>query len=397
MLRLLALLAALCAPARARAAGDALYREAFDCPPEPIERFERPYTYPRLARFIHCRGLDTIDKVLTALPLEFKENFVLVYNSRGRHGNNARYPRMILSDLDSKMIVATAGSADLRNGNVIEIIAVDPDEGYIAREIVFETDDRPGRVRYGAVNRKVCLKCHRDPPTPNWGSYPFWPGAYGSGAGEGSREPELYADFLEHSAAGGRYRHLVGLTKPMTLSQLAEANSTLSNVIGTINAEHMLDSIAAQPGWPAAKFALMAAYKGCADFQEAVPARLRAAFKEPFPAARERARTRALAIYNTAIAKTYELAGGSPPGSEVEEWLYDYLVRAMVRTGWLLKELLGFDLERFTVTPRGSVYFSHHTGRRFRLEKLDYDLWKEDCAVLRRKSLAALAAFEPLR
>lgn len=359
-------------------------------PPCADEPPEAPWTFARLARLTECRGLRTVEELLDLLPADYFERFSLVYASQGLHGSSFSQPRLVLYGRSRKLVVGVAGSSELKNGDGFETVEQLPDGSYELGELYFPAAGSTGTVRVTRGAPPSCLECHPRPPSPVWASYPLWPGTYGSGVSDAAAERAGFERFLAESAGRGRYRRLVGLSSTRDLARLRRANAELSEVFESQAADRVLAAFASHPEWPRARYALMAAYKGCTPLEQALPEGRRGGLV-PFAVHRASAEARVQALAAETAREADRLAG-SAGGYEAPPWLYLHRVEKLIRLDWLARPLLGLALDDFAVSAKRTLLLSHHAAHELRLERLDFHLYEASCGELLRQSREALAA-----
>jgi hypothetical protein len=356
----------------------------------PDEAVGEDWTFARLVRLTECRGLRTVEELLELLPGDYFERFSLVYASQGLHGSSFAQPRLVLYGRSRRLVVGVAGSSAMKNGDGFETVEYMPDGSYELGEIYFPPAGSTVTARVSRGAPPSCLECHPRPPSPVWASYPLWPGTYGSGASDPAAERAGFERFLAESAGRGRYRRLVGLSSARDLARLRRSNAELSEVFESQAAGRVLAAFAAHPDWPRARYALMAAYKGCAPLEQALPEGRRGGLV-PFAVHRASAEARVLALAAETAREAQRLAGGAGR-YDAPPWLYLHRVEKLIRLDYLARPLLGLALDDFAVSAKRTLLLSHHAAHELRLERLDFHLWEAPCGELLRQSREALAA-----
>lgn len=161
------------------------------------EANQGPLDYERLKSIILQCHVKDIDSLLPLLPADYRSSFTLVYNSFSPEAGdpknpaiNEMHPRTILFGNDGKLILAFTGDPLMPFYDRLQIIQYrDKSASFELNELHFdpsgavtENDTAPlteGRAKHYQVPES-CAKCHGDDPRPNWDSYNFWPGVYGS-------------------------------------------------------------------------------------------------------------------------------------------------------------------------------------------------------------------------
>ena len=364
------------------------------CTNAPSRIESEPFDFSAVAQLVRCQDIGSIDELLPRLPQTFRARHSLIYASGSRHGASRAIPRIVMASEDARMIIAVAGDSSQRNGNLLEAIQYNDSESQFEfHSIDFPQVASPGqRPQVSPKNPTLCASCHRAQFSPNWESYPLWPGAYGSGASAGRDEDTAYAGFAANAARQGRYRALGPFPADLLSTDLEGHNHALSQAIGSLNQERVVSGILVQPGYPKAQFAIAGSFLGCADLESFLPARARAHLSESYSAYHEKVRLQTLSHFNSQESRLASLTGDefSRPSSD---WLFFFEAEPVIGAAFFSRELMGFDLSRYAVSRDGSFFDSHHTlgGLRIDARLSAGSFGPEDCANLRQKSLEALS------
>lgn len=146
-------------------------------------------------RAVASGARDGMIRFLQSIPPHSMQRFTFVYESQSaqRDGVSRQWPRVIRFNRDGTHLMTYTCNPNSESYGTVEEIRWDA----AARRFVFsERDFRPDHldVREGrpsphrTMNPKSCNTCHSPPssdqtpdPRPNWASYFFWRGVYGSG------------------------------------------------------------------------------------------------------------------------------------------------------------------------------------------------------------------------
>jgi hypothetical protein len=156
-------------------------------------------------------GNDTPEKIIAALPEDFRGNASFIYQSRSIQASSPSHPRAILWDEQTGFTMGFNGDSSLKGYQTIEMEGIDRESGQIH---FYNVDfplrrDREGRAELNIQEPKVCLACHGQNPRPIWHSFPNWTGAYGA-FNDLIQDEEVsdYESFREESSRDPRYRSL---------------------------------------------------------------------------------------------------------------------------------------------------------------------------------------------
>lgn len=175
---------------------------------------ETPLNLNSLKRLISDRNITSIEGLLQALPNDYKQSYVFLYQSRSLQTASPEYPRTVLFGKDAKLVLSFEGNPTYPRFQNIEMIEWNPQESkFQFHSMDFNPSARtPPRI---TENMLMCTGCHRTDARPNWDTFNFWPGVYGSISRDGKssvrrglQEYENYANFLATNRNRGRYRYL---------------------------------------------------------------------------------------------------------------------------------------------------------------------------------------------
>ena len=138
----------------------------------------QPVSFSALVQAIDSGKWD-IESVLETLPLDYRSNYVLAYDSRSLQRATPLSPRAILHGIDGKLIIAFNGDPSLPGYQNLEIIEFnDTTRKFEFHEIQFSPD---GKTKPQVVVHPTnCTLCHGEPSRPRWDVYSSWGGMYGS-------------------------------------------------------------------------------------------------------------------------------------------------------------------------------------------------------------------------
>jgi hypothetical protein len=158
-------------------------------------------TLDGVERLVAERRVDSVEALLDALPPQLKRQPVLIYDSRSLQEASLVRPRVVAYQSEPPLVVAVAGARELRGGDDVELI------GFAGERFEFARVRFAGAAPQFERDPALCQECHGRALRPNWDSYPFWPGVYGSSRETYSTaERAALLDFLAGPARDGRYR-----------------------------------------------------------------------------------------------------------------------------------------------------------------------------------------------
>jgi hypothetical protein len=184
--------------------------------------------------------VNSVEKLLSALPTSFRESYVLIHDSQSTQEADYQNPRVVMlgykyvknpGDSPSPAVIAFNGS-QIQNGyNEVEIIQWRESEAkFEFRSISFND----GHATISNPNPIRCLGCHSrgasEDPLPIWNLYSNWPGTYGANDGQiknGSREDHEFRNFVNHAKTDPRYSQLPHL---QDIDYLSNKRASFSDV-----------------------------------------------------------------------------------------------------------------------------------------------------------------------
>ncbi len=145
------------------------------------------------------KKIQSVERALPELVAAYPKFFrfrTMLYNSLSLQESSFTEPRVIVFGAEAKFILAFNGNQNMRGGMGFETVEYSPSsQSFLFRAVVFKYPgfDRakihlePGEIALendqlliSTPNPKVCQACHGTVTRPIWGTYFFWPGAYGS-------------------------------------------------------------------------------------------------------------------------------------------------------------------------------------------------------------------------
>ncbi len=217
-----------------------------------------------------ARDIDPVDAFIGTLPESIRANPVFVYRSGSLQGASFESPRVILGD--AKKYDPSYGSdtiytfnGDPAHAGYERIEAMEFDAA-AARFKFFElTFDGQGNPVRSMDNPPQCMGCHRGPdPRPNWESYDFWTGIYGSNDDRlQSAEIEPFKTFLTIASNRPRYQALILDERKNILGHSnhggrlpGEPNITMTYKLSRANLKRVARLITETPDYQVYKFVI---------------------------------------------------------------------------------------------------------------------------------------------
>jgi hypothetical protein len=188
-------------------------------------------------------------------------NYTLLYDSRSLQDASFAFPRVITFGIDAKIMLAFNGHPSQAGYNSLEVMKFnDQNKTFELREIQFPQDRvrspaQENAVKVSNINPGKCIVCHGTNPRPNWDTYPFWPGVYGSEDDElfdnvgyykkqndNNTEVRKYNEFLRTNRHLGRYAKLAdmpGRKLPDGRYSFLNINANLTNLLLPLNLQRI--------------------------------------------------------------------------------------------------------------------------------------------------------------
>jgi hypothetical protein len=245
--------------------------------------------------------IGSVEALVAGLPQDLRTHYALAFESRSLQGASPANPRAILFGSDAGLVVTFNGEAGERGYDAVETMEFDAAaERFVFREIRFAPDGDPAGRTISEPNPARCTACHGVPARPVWDAPPAWPGIYGERyhAGLSAEEARGMRQFLALQPAHPRYRHLIGAARLAeresyvpTARQAYDgvtvepANAQLSALLATLNVRSIRAELAAQPGFAAHRYVLLAmAQGGCGTPASFYPDREQALLERDYAA-----------------------------------------------------------------------------------------------------------------
>ncbi|MES3036683.1 MAG: hypothetical protein V4736_02140 [Bdellovibrionota bacterium] len=212
--------------------------------------------------------------VLSHLPEQLKENFVLINDSKSRQKGTFELPRVLHFSKTADFIVTSSGhpvSLDAAAED-LEIMEFDrKNNKWVLAKISFGKNGLKAPV----YNSKNCLSCHGKNPRPIWGGYPSWPTAYGGkgpngGDFMGPEEKVLFRQFVSKAKTHEAYRHLkifVSQSGYDLQSMYPAPNAVFTARIANLHANHLIQKVHASRPAKADPYNYLAQRFHCANVE----------------------------------------------------------------------------------------------------------------------------------
>lgn len=412
--------------------------------------------FVHISQLMKCHGseIKSVDSLLERLPLQFRSQFALVFDSGSRQGADYTQPRILLYNRYTNLVMAVTGSPEQANGNTVELIQFTSPQFGSACTANYLAEPEPTRPKEAGfefhtvefANPKAsvsalaridhpktlssCVKCHRNPLSPNVSEYEIWPGFYGSGITfYGEIEQSKFREFIDQSASSGRYALLAeritdprakdahpaiyrqGLTKEITDLSLLNMNShAMSAIMIRSNMERIAERL---ESWKTRNLKLATALAPliqgallegkCVNYDSFIPpaVRKRLKIRETFSAYRERAIATRTKDFDDRLDASRKLSGetdenGNPLLKKYQNPKTGEIEQSS-RSGYVMKYIMGVDPEKFNISryldKTGSVY-DDSSGSAFGNALLVNPVGKEaNCETLAAASRASLLAY----
>lgn len=250
-------------------------------------------SYEKLKELIQSESISNIDELLdyfsrSSESKSYLQNFTFLYNSQSAQSENVspEHPRIVFYK-DRLIFGITAEGSDL------EIFELPPKSvDFAVHRINFSEAESAKRF---VDSPKNCKGCHGSPPTPIWGNYKLWPGAFGSNedlvlepkVGFQTHESTFFQNFLKKRNTG-RYSFFTfsdplfkdegEATKFGTVKKLrSNPNVRFSIYMSGLNNIRIARRLKQLPTFQKYKFALLAAILRCKDVPDFLPKEVRRA------------------------------------------------------------------------------------------------------------------------
>jgi len=215
------------------------------------------WTINDLMNLIRDKKVKSVEELVPLLPLSYRQEYALVYESRSIQKSNPKNPRIIMFGRDAQLIMTFNGDKKLPGFEALEVMEFNKQRREFALfEIILDGKNVP--LNLPEKNPGQCVACHHRDPKPIWSAYPKWPGVYqsheatvlggvwrdylkvkGPDGQEGYRynseeldriekEASLYEDYLRGKDLHPRYKHLIVHSESRPSRALAEYLSQIT-------------------------------------------------------------------------------------------------------------------------------------------------------------------------
>lgn len=156
----------------------------FDCTAEQVVQSSSTPSIDLIESILLKNNPKSVNELLSYLPDDLRENYMLVYESGGLQSSSLQLPRVILTDKSTNFYLAFSGFEKGREAdNEVEMIETYGKKKAVFAKVLFQTDEnlKPKLIR----DPVICKTCHAiDPKRSESGfifdAYPHWPGVIGS-------------------------------------------------------------------------------------------------------------------------------------------------------------------------------------------------------------------------
>ena len=163
--------------------------------PDPVTSMRwKTFNFDSLLDLIRDNNIKYIDNLVPLLPIEMRQNTILVYDSHAKmpHMASLAEPRMIFYSQDASLIISISknpGAKNIAEGkDVVEVIRFNAVSGKFEIFVdKFDGKSEPFAQQNLAKikNPARCTNCHGSNPRPLFHDYNGWPGVFGSWAQNG--------------------------------------------------------------------------------------------------------------------------------------------------------------------------------------------------------------------
>lgn len=248
------------------------------------------FGYAAYVAALRSAQVRSVEEAIAVLPSAWRENYVLVFDSRSLQSATPEAPRALLFGGDARFVLSFNGDPTGRGYDAVETMEFDAaTSSFHFREISFPAGG--GNPEFSADNPARCAACHGRPAHPIWDTPPSWPGVYGERyhAGLSRQEAQGMRAFLAHRPRDSRYSQLIDAQRfgdrstyvgtaagRYGGSDYEPPNARLSTLLSGLNARSLAAQLAGLPGYPAYRYALAgAATPSCGPLAGYFPAVLR--------------------------------------------------------------------------------------------------------------------------
>lgn len=234
-----------------------------------------PATFELVQGLIEKCDLRDFDSLLPLLPKTYRSKTVLMHDSRSQQSASLELPRAVIYGQDASFILTFTGDPSKPDYQQIEMIQFRDTKStkgkpeFDFRKVTFPAKGSSEKAIVSEKNPAECLTCHRDPPRPNWDSYPLWPGAFGATEDLGQWEVKALNAFAETRKRHPRYKHVSAETKRNSSNEIEVAGPLeLTQHLHLKMQQVIAARIKAAPAYPTYRFALMGQLIGCPGWPE---------------------------------------------------------------------------------------------------------------------------------
>lgn len=235
-----------------------------------LVRAEEPQLrgFDDVRELIESSHIDSLDKLVKSLPLEFRSQYVLMTETQSAHHSTKLYPRVIMMGNECRLILAFSGVRDPDFDSLEMVEFNDDDATFVFHEIKFDRRRKADPV-FSAANPRGCLDCHGQSPRPNWEPGIGWKGAIGE-AKKLTREESNRLGVLMYRDV--RYRGLRPLENRKRQYQDQETfSSKMADDLNRLNARRVARQLYDSPDYQTYKYALIAGLLDAPRFLNFVP------------------------------------------------------------------------------------------------------------------------------
>jgi hypothetical protein len=122
---------------------------------------------------LKANGIDTAAKFVACLPLEYRENWIMMSLSQSSQSGTAEYPRFILTSKDSTKVF---GFELPTNPAAVAFNTIEYFQFVEGTANKFHFHSIITNTLTVITDNKDCLSCHFRDPRPNWDAYDSWGG-----------------------------------------------------------------------------------------------------------------------------------------------------------------------------------------------------------------------------
>ncbi len=147
----------------------------------PAKPGEPTMTINGVLEFIQKNNIKTIAALLNQLPVQYRNNFSLVEETKGEGQSNLRFPRIVLFGPDGRFLMNISTKPDDPKYDLLDCAELNEETGMWEFSQFDFTEERPKLHS----RPESCIRCHGDTPRPVWGTNMDWPGVFGDNEAAG--------------------------------------------------------------------------------------------------------------------------------------------------------------------------------------------------------------------